>query len=69
MILNDISNKTGIENIHPHRFRRILATDLLNKDMAIQDVSKILGHANIAITQTHYYHTDEKIEKEFRKFI
>lgn len=68
-ILNDISQKIGIENIHPHRFRRTLATDLLNKGMAIQDVSKILGHANIIITQTYYYHTEEKVENEFRKFI
>lgn len=68
-ILNDISKKTGVENIHPHRFRRTLATDLLNKGMAIQDVSKVLGHANVSITQTYYYHTDEKVEKEFRRFI
>lgn len=68
-ILNDISKKIGVENIHPHRFRRTLATDLLNKGMAIQDVSKVLGHANVSITQTYYYHTDEKVEKEFRRFI
>ena len=68
-ILNDISKKTEVENIHPHRFRRTLATDLLNKGMAIQDVSKVLGHANVSITQTYYYHTDEKVEKEFRRFI
>ena len=37
-----ISEKTGVENIHPHRFRRTLATNLLNNGMAIQDVSKIL---------------------------
>lgn len=68
-ILTNISEKTGVENIHPHRFRRTLATNLLNNGMAIQDVSKILGHSNISITQTYYYHTDLKVEKEYRKFI
>lgn len=68
-ILHDIENKTGIENIHPHRFRRTLATNLLDNGMAIQDVSKILGHANISITQQYYYHTDKKVEQEFRKYI
>lgn len=68
-ILHDIENKTGIENIHPHKFRRTLATNLLDNGMAIQDVSKILGHANIGITQQYYYHTDKKVEQEFRKYI
>lgn len=48
------------------------STMLLSPDtegMAIQDVSKVLGHANVSITQTYYYHTDEKVEKEFRRFI
>lgn len=64
-----MSKKLDIENIHPHRFRRTLATNLLDSGMAIQDVSKILGHANIAITQKYYYHTDKKVETEFRKYI
>lgn len=67
--LHKIEDKTGVENIHPHRFRRTLATDLLNNGMAIQDVSKLLGHANVGITQRYYYHTDQKVETEFRKFI
>lgn len=68
-ILHNIKSKTGIENIHPHRFRRTLATNLLNNGMAIQDVSKLLEHANVNITQTYYYHTDAKVEAEFKKFI
>lgn len=67
-ILHNIENKIGIEDIHPHRFRRTLATNLLDKGMAIQDVSKILGHANVSITQIYYYQTDKKVESEFRKF-
>ena len=65
-VLHSIEEKTGIENIHPHRFRRTLATDLLNRGMPIQDVSKLLGHTNVATTQTYYFHTDDKVEKEFR---
>lgn len=68
-ILHRIEDRSGVENIHPHRFRRTLATDLLNKGMAIQDVSKILGHANISVTQRYYYHLDEKVENEFRIYL
>lgn len=55
-ILNDISKKNGIENIYLHYFRKTLVIDLLNKDITIQDVSKILEHTNIE----QYYHTDKK---------
>lgn len=68
-ILHSIENKTGIKNIHPHRFRRTLATDLLNKGMPIQDVAKLLGHSNVKVTQKYYYHTDKKVEIEFRKYM
>lgn len=68
-ILRDLENKTGVENIHPHRFRRTLATDLLNKGMPIQDVSKLLGHSRVETTQRYYYHEDKKVETEFRKII
>lgn len=68
-ILKNIEEKSGIENIHPHRFRRTLATDLLNEGMSIQDVAKLLGHANIDTTRRYYYHTDKKVESEFRKYL
>lgn len=42
-----IGDKFGIEDVHLHRFRKTMATDLLNKGMAIQDVSKLMGHSNI----------------------
>lgn len=68
-ILHNIEKRTGIENIHPHRFRRTLATNLLNKGMAIQDVSRLLGHTNVGTTQVYYYQTDKKVESEFRKYL
>lgn len=68
-ILNQLGARANVQHVHPHRFRRTLATDLLNKGMAIADVSKLLGHANIAITQRYYYHTDEKVRSAFNIFM
>lgn len=67
--LRRLEYKSGVENIHPHRFRRTLATNLLNKGMPIQDVSKLLGHANVKVTQQYYYHTDKRVEKSYREFM
>ena len=49
-MLNDIENRTGIVNIHPHRFRRTLATSLLEKGMSLEQVKVILGHKRIETT-------------------
>ena len=49
-MLNDIEDRTGIDNIHPHRFRRTLATNLLEKGMTLEQVKVILGHKRIETT-------------------
>ena len=42
-----LGKKAGVDNVHPHRFRRTLATDLVKKNVPIQDVAAILGHADL----------------------
>ena len=49
-MLKEIELRTGIPNIHPHRFRRTLATNLLDKGMTIEQVQQILGHKKIETT-------------------
>ena len=49
-MLKKIEEKTGIQSIHPHRFRRTLATNLLDKGMSLEQVQRILGHKKIATT-------------------
>ncbi|MBL0159623.1 MAG: tyrosine-type recombinase/integrase [Bryobacterales bacterium] len=46
--------KAGIVNGHPHRFRDTFAVDLLQKGVSLEEVSKLLGHASIRITERHY---------------
>lgn len=52
-LLERISNKSGVVNVHPHRFRRTLATNLLKKGMQIEEVSKILGHSKLDTTMIY----------------
>lgn len=49
----------GVENCHPHRFRRTGATMGLRSGMQMIEVSKLLGHENVATTQI-YLDIDEK---------
>lgn len=51
--LKDIGKKAGVTNVHPHRFRRTMATMAIEKGMPIEQVQKLLGHARIDTT-LHY---------------
>lgn len=47
---------SGVANIHPHRFRDTFAVDLLNRNIDIRTVSRLLGHKSIATTIKYYEH-------------
>ena len=67
-ITTAISARSGI-HVHPHRFRRTLATDLARKGMAIQEIQKLLGHSNIETTRKYIETTTEKVEASYRQFL
>jgi integrase len=41
---------------HPHMFRHTFATDLLSRGIPIEDVSVLLGHKSVRITEAYYSH-------------
>lgn len=59
--------RAGIEKrITPHAFRHGFATDLLNNGVAIQDVSEMLGHANIQTTMIYRHQTHAVLLEKYR---
>ncbi len=68
-MLDRIEVKSGVENIHPHRFRRTLATRLIRQGMPIQDVAYILGHSNINTTLTYVCIDKANVENEYRRYM
>lgn len=67
-ILKNIANKAHVLNVHPHRFRRTLATDLLNRGMNIQDVAAILGHSDLKTTQIYCYIDQNNVHMAYTKY-
>ena len=61
--------RAGVKNVHPHRFRRTGATMAMRAGMPILTVSKLLGHANIAVTQVYLDINDEDLENEHGKYV
>lgn len=50
LILKDIGARAGVENVHPHRFRRTFATDLWKAGVPVETIRILMGHSNIATT-------------------
>lgn len=63
-----LSARSGVENIHPHRFRRTLATRLDNKGVPIQEISVILGHENIETTRIYCNINQESLKLKHKLY-
>ena len=66
--LKRLSAKAGVEHVSPHRFRHTFATDMIIKDMPIQDVAVLLGHTKIDTTQRYIHLTKERSKMMYDKF-
>lgn len=64
-LLRKLGNSAKIENVHPHRYRRTLATNLLDKGMSIQDVAIILGHSDLKTTQIYCYVNQSNVRNSY----
>ena len=51
--LRQLGRRLGVPKVHPHKFRRTLATKAIDKGMPIEQVQILLGHAKIDTTM-HY---------------
>lgn len=66
--LKAIGKRAGVDNVHPHRYRRTLATNLLDRGANIQDVAAILGHADLKTTQIYCYISQQNVQAAYRKY-
>lgn len=67
-ILKTIETRAKITNVHPHRFRRTFATNLSNRGMEVQEISKLLGHVNLNTTMEYVYTSDERVHVSYMKY-
>ena len=68
-VLKQIAKRSGVSNVHPHRFRRTFATGLAARGMEIQEIQRLLGHSNISTTMQYVCLDDEKVRASYRKYI
>lgn len=67
--LRDIGLQLGIQKLHPHKFRRTLATMAIDKGMPIEQLQQLLGHQRIDTTLQYAMVKQSNVKMSHRKYI
>jgi site-specific recombinase XerD len=68
-IIRELGKDIEIENCHPHRFRRTMATDALRAGMPIEQVSLMLGHEELTTTQIYARSDESDVYQAHQKYV
>ena len=64
-----LGEQAQISKVHPHKFRRTLATVAIDKGMPIEQVQNLLGHKNINTTMQYAMVNTANVKNSHRKII
>ncbi|MCC8136786.1 MAG: tyrosine-type recombinase/integrase [Clostridiales bacterium] len=67
--LRQLGRKLGIPKVHPHKFRRTLATRAIDKGMPVEQVQRLLGHAKIDTTMQYAMVDQNNVKNSHKKYI
>lgn len=67
--LRELGRTLGLPRVHPHKFRRTMATRAIDKGMPIEQVQKILGHSQIDTTMQYAIVNQNNVKNSHQKFI
>lgn len=67
--LRELGRSLGLAKIHPHKFRRTMATRVIDKGMPIEQVQKILGHSQIDTTMQYAIVNQNNVKTSHQKYI
>lgn len=67
--LRNLGKKLALERIHPHKFRRSMATRAIDKGMPIEQVQKLLGHSQIDTTMQYAMVNQNNVKTAHQKYM
>lgn len=67
--VRELGRKLQMDKIHPHKFRRTMATRAIDKGMPIEQVQKILGYSQIDTTMQYAIVNQNNVKTSHRKYI
>ena len=67
--IRELGHEANIKKVHPHKFRRTMATNAIDKGMPIEQVQKLLGHVQIDTTMQYAMVNQSNVKIAHRKYI
>lgn len=67
--LRELGRALNLSRIHPHKFRRTMATRAIDKGMPIEQVQKLLGHSQIDTTMQYAIVNQNNVKTSHQKYI
>lgn len=67
--LRNFGRRLGLNKVHPHKFRRTLATMAIDKGMPIEQLQQLLGHRRIDTTLQYAMVKQSNVKIAHRKYI
>lgn len=67
--LRELGKNLGLNKVHPHKFRRTLATMAIDKGMPIEQLQQLLGHRKIDTTLQYAMVKQSNVKMAHRKYI
>ena len=67
--IRELGRSIDLDRIHPHKFRRTMATRAIDKGMPIEQVQKILGHSQIDTTMQYAMVNQANVKSSHQKIM
>ena len=67
--IRELGKQANIKRVHPHKFRRTMATNAIDKGMPIEQVQKLLGHVQIDTTMHYAMVNQNNVKNSHRKYL
>ena len=67
--LRKLGQETGVMHVHPHKFRRTLATAAIDRGMPVEQVQRLLGHVKIDTTMQYAMVNQNNVKMSHRRYL
>ena len=67
-LLKRLEGISGVKHVHPHKFRRTLATNMAKRGMPIQTIAAILGHEKVETTMEYIVMNKDNTKLQYRQY-
>ena len=66
-LLKELGQKAAVANVHPHRFRRTFACDMIGRGMPVEQLMVLMGHSKIETTMIYVTVKTSSVREAYRR--